>query len=291
MNTPADVVTGFEAQRAERARLRRRQAGLALAVFGVVVGAAAWQAQVRPGEMLQNLPALGAYLYKTAPTLRVDHLFTDLAAWYWNLGPWLMLLWDTVLMAFLGTVLGASGALLVSFPATRGLGQPWWVTWVARRVLEVARGVPDLVYAMVLVFAFGIGPLPGVLALAIHSFGALGKLFSEVNENVNATATDGIYASGGTWTQAMRLGVLPRVLPDLLSYSLLRFEINVRSASVLGFVGAGGIGQELRFVIEQFVYTDISALVLLIIVAVSLIDIGCERLRHGLIGAGVRDDG
>ena len=138
--------------------------------------------------------------------------------------------------------------------------------------------------AMIFVFSFGLGPLPGVLAIAVHSMGALGKLFAEINDNVDLRPVEGVRAAGANWYQMLRYAVVPQVLPGFLSYTLLRFEINVRAASVIGFVGAGGIGQELMFVIRQFVYTDISAIVLLLIVLVALIDMGCEQLRYRVIG-------
>jgi phosphonate transport system permease protein len=150
--------------------------------------------------------------------------------------------------------------------------------------MEIARSVPELVYALIFVFSFGIGPFPGVLAIAIHSCGALGKLFSEVNENVDLGPTEGVTASGGNWFQMIRYAVVPQVMPNFLSYTLLRFEINVRAASVVGFVGAGGIGQELMASIRQFIYTDVSAIVLMLIVTVSMIDISCEKIRHRFIG-------
>jgi phosphonate transport system permease protein len=144
--------------------------------------------------------------------------------------------------------------------------------------------VPELVYALVFVFAFGLGPVPGVLAITIHSMGALGKLFSEINENIDLSSVEGVRAAGGNWFQVIRYAVIPQVLPNFASYSLLRLEINVRSAAIVGFVGAGGIGQELFLVIRQFIYTDVSAIALLLIATVSLIDITCERVRHFLIG-------
>jgi len=105
-----------------------------------------------------------------------------------------------------------------------------------------------------------------------------------VNENIDFASVEGVRAAGGNWFQVVRYAVIPQVLPNFTSYALLRFEINVRSAAIIGFVGAGGIGQELFFVIRQFIYSDISAIVLLIIMTVSLIDISCERVRHRLIG-------
>jgi phosphonate transport system permease protein len=159
-----------------------------------------------------------------------------------------------------------------------------WTPAVCRRLLELFRTVPELVFALIFVYAFGLGPLPGVLAIAVHSMGALGKLFSEVNENIASGPGEGVRAAGGNWMHLVRYAVLSQVLPDFASYTLLRFEINVRASSVIGCVGAGGIGQELFSVIRQFIYVDISALVLLLIITVALIDITCERFRRRLLG-------
>ena len=187
-------------------------------------------------------------------------------------------------MAFMGTLLGVLGAFILCFPAARNLTTHGWTSAVCRRLLDLFRTVPELVFALIFVYAFGLGPLPGVLAIAVHSMGALGKLFSEVNENIAMGPGEGVRAAGGNWMQLVRYGVIPQVLPDFASYTLLRFEINVRASSVVGFVGAGGIGQELYSVIRQFIYVDISALVLLLIITVALIDITCEHLRRRLLG-------
>jgi phosphonate transport system permease protein len=187
-------------------------------------------------------------------------------------------------MAFMGTVLGALAGAALSFPASRTLVRSRAAYVIARRGLEIARTVPELVYALIFVYAFGLGPLPGVLAIAVHSAGALGKLFAEANENADLGPLEGLQAAGATWTIGVRYAIVPQVLPAFLSYALLRFEINVRSSAVLGFVGAGGIGQELYTVIRQFLYVDISAIVLLLIATVVVIDLACERLRHRVIG-------
>ena len=144
--------------------------------------------------------------------------------------------------------------------------------------------MPDLVYALIFVWAFGVGPLAGILAIAVHTAGALGKLFAEAAENADMRPLDGISAAGGSWAQGVRFAILPQVLPNLLSYALLRFEINVRGASVIGFVGAGGIGQELHTVISFNYYEEISAILVLIVLAVGLIDLASERVRRAVIG-------
>jgi phosphonate transport system permease protein len=153
----------------------------------------------------------------------------------------------------------------------------------ARRFLEFCRTVPEMVFALIFVVAFGLGPVPGVLAIMIHTMGALGKLFAEVVENIDMKPVEGAIASGASRWQAIRYAVVPQVLPNFTSYALLRFEINVRGASVMGFVGAGGIGQDLIEAIRKFYYSDVSAILLLIIATVVIIDMVTERIRHRLI--------
>ena len=144
--------------------------------------------------------------------------------------------------------------------------------------------MPEIVFALIFVLAFGLGPLPGVLAIAIHTTGALGKQFAEVVENIDSKPVEGVAASGGNWIQIVRFGALPQVLSNFVSYALLRFEINVRGAAVMGFVGAGGIGQDLIEAVRKFYYTDVSAILLLIVVTVMMIDFLTERVRHRLLG-------
>ena len=151
-------------------------------------------------------------------------------------------------------------------------------------MLEIARTVPELVWALIFVFCFGVGPMAGVLAIALHCTGSLGKLYSEANENVDMRPVEGVRAAGGSWFDQMRYGVVPQVMPNTLSYTLLRFEINVRSSSIIGFVGAGGLGQELRTAVSLQEYTDLSALFLIILATVFAIDWASERLRHRVIG-------
>ena len=159
-----------------------------------------------------------------------------------------------------------------------------WMRIVARRFCELCRTVPELVFALIFVIAFGLGPMAGVLAVAIHTLGALGKLFAEVVENIDMKPVEGIAAGGASWPVAMRFGALPQTLSNFVSYTLLRFEINVRSSAVMGFVGAGGIGQDLIEAIRKFYYSDVSAILVLIVITVSLIDTLTARLRHRLIG-------
>lgn len=231
-----------------------------------------------------GLPRLGEYLAKTIPDLHWETLGTDLAAWFGRGAIWAELLLETVLIGFLATLFGVIGGLLLSFPASRNLAPSRWLLWISRRSLEIMRTVPELVWALIFVFCFGVGPLAGVLAIAIHASGALGKLYSEANENVDMRPVEGVKAAGGSWADQMRWGVFPQVLPNVISYTLLRFEINVRSSSIIGYVGAGGLGQELRTAISLQEYTNLSALFLIIFATVIVIDWLSERIRHRIIG-------
>ena len=235
-----------------------------------------------------GLPRLGEYLEKTLPALHWASLGSDLAAWFWAWRTWAVLLTETILIAFMATVFGVAGGFLLSFTAARNLAPNGVVLWFTRRFLEIARTVPDILWALIFVFSFGIGPLAGVLAISLHCVGALGKLYSEANENIDMRPLDGIKAAGGTWAQQMRFGAVPQILPNIISYTLLRFEINVRSSSIIGYVGAGGLGQEFRTAVSLQEYTDLSALFLIIFVTVMLIDYGSEKLRHHFIGLGMR---
>ena len=225
------------------------------------------------------------------PSLRWDALLGgvetegSLAFWMYRLDSWAWLLFETANMAALATLMGAGAALLMAFPAARNLGAGRVVNPVTRRLLEAMRTVPEIVYALIFVWAFGVGPLAGILAIAVHTAGACGKLFAESIENTGLGAWAGVRSAGGSWAQACRFAILPQVAPSLLSYALLRFEINLRSASVIGFVGAGGIGEELYKVIAFNYYEEISAILLLVILAVCAIDLLSERLRHRVIGA------
>jgi len=281
----ADPAARFLDHLATLQRARRMRSALFAFVFALLFAAAIRVGEVDLWRLAQGLPKIVEYVGRTLPELSRGSLADDLAEWMWGFDEWLLLLGDTVLMAYVGAAIGASAALLLSFPATRTLVARPLPYIAARRLLELARTVPELVYALVFVYAFGLGPFAGVLAIAVHSTGALGKLFAEVNENVDPGPIDGMRSTGACWLQAIRFGVLPQVLPNVLSYTLLRFEINVRGAAVLGIVGAGGIGEELYLAVRQFVYHDVSAILVLILAAVTVIDMICERLRHALIGA------
>lgn len=261
---------------------RRRRSLVVLAVLLVLAVVAGHYGEVDLRNLWRHLSALTSYFGRIMPKLHVDHLPADVADWYWNVFGWLKLLFDTTLIAYLATLAGALGAGVLAFFTAENLAPNGVLRWSLKRLFEFCRTVPDLVFALLFVSAFGLGPLAGVLAIGIHSFGTLGKLFTEAVENIDMKPVEGVRSAGGRFSDAVRFAALPQILPNLVSYALLRFEINVRASSIVGFVGAGGIGQDLFVAIRKFYYTDVSAILLMIIVAVSLIDLGTERVRHRL---------
>ena len=280
-NDPA--IRAHHARYAAAMAAKRRQTLIGAAVLALLIWLAAIGSEVDLEKFAANAWRFPKYILETVPVLRWQSLGADLAEWYWGWKGWLKLLWQTILIAYVGTLLGAVGGFLLCFVAAANLGSNGWLRFATRRYLEFCRTVPEIVFALIFVIAFGLGPLPGVLAIAIHTTGAMGKLFSEVVENIDMKPVDGLVATGAGWWQVIRFAVVPQVLSNFASYALLRFEINVRGASIMGFVGAGGIGQDLIEAIRKFYFTDISAILLLIIATVMLIDYGTERLRHALI--------
>jgi phosphonate transport system permease protein len=278
--------TAFQARR--RARLIGGLVGGAALLTALLLSA--WISEAYPSSLIAGAPRIGEYFAKLVPDLRLAVLSAgtatqgSLAYWMYRADIWLWLLFQTSQMAALATLGGAMLAVLLCFPAAINLAPNRTVYFIFRRVLELFRSVPAIVYALILVWTFGIGPLAGILAIALHTVGALGKLFAEVVENADMRPWDAVRASGGTWAHGVRFAIVPQVLPNFVSYVLLQFEFNVRGATVIGFVGAGGIGQELYSVISFNYYQEIGAIIVLIILTVSLIDLTSERLRMRAIG-------
>ncbi|GLR89165.1 phosphonate ABC transporter, permease protein PhnE [Bradyrhizobium iriomotense] len=217
-----------------------------------------------------------------------QRVWTDPGEWLWGWYKWLKLLGETLLISYVGTLIGAVCAFCLNFFAAENTSPAPWLRFTVRRLLEFARTVPGIVFALIFVMAFGLGPMAGVLAIAIHSTGALGKLFAEIVENADMKPVEGVRSTGASWLSCMRFAVLPQVSAGYVSYALLRFEINVRESSVMGFVGAGGIGQELVVAIRKFYYSDVSAILLMIVVTIFIIDITTGWLRARLFGKDAR---
>ena len=262
----------------------RRRATVVGAALLLVAMALAWVgAEVDPAKFWAGLPNFGSYVGRLGHLDTGAYIWTDPAYWFWGLRRWSLELGQTILMAYIGTASGLAIGIVGGVLGSANLVRWAPVRFVVRRVLEFMRTVPDIVFALVFVVAFGLGPLPGVLALTLHTGGTLGKLFTEVVESIDMKPLDGVAASGARWLLQVRFGVLPQVLSNFASYALLRFEINLRGAAVIGFVGAGGIGQDLLVAIRKFYYSDVSAMLLMITVCVMVIDFVSERVRHRLL--------
>jgi len=276
-----------EAYRKDVARKRLRFA-LGAAVFLVALVAAAVGAEVNLRTFFTYLGNFISYFDRIGKLDSGARVWTDFGEWFWGWQKWLKLLGETLLISYVGTLIGAVNAFLLNFLAAENTSPAPWLRLLVRRLLEFARTVPGIVFALIFVIAFGLGPMAGVLAIAIHSTGALGKLFSEIVENADMKPVEGVRSTGARWISCMRFAVLPQVIAGYASYALLRFEINVREASVMGFVGAGGIGQELVVAIRKFYYSDVSAILITIILTVFIIDIVTGWLRGRLFGKEAR---
>ena len=265
-------------------RSRRMHSLVVVACVVAAVALSSVSAEVSLGKLAANIGNFTSYFGRLLHLDSGALVFSDPVEWFWGLGRWLRLLGETLMMAYVGTALGAIGAFFLCFLAAANVAPRPWLRVAVRRFCELCRTVPELVFALMFVIAFGLGPMAGVLAVAIHTLGALGKLFSEVVENIDMKPVEGVHATGAPWHVAMRFGAVPQTMSNFVSYALLRFEINVRGATVMGFVGAGGIGVDLVEAIRKFYYSDVSAILVLIVITVSLIDTVTSHVRHRLIG-------
>jgi phosphonate transport system permease protein len=192
---------------------------------------------------------------------------------------------ETLNIAAVATLIGALAAMSLSLLATRGLARWPRLIPVFRRTMDGLRAIPEIVIALVLIYILGGGPVPAVIAIALHTGGALGKLFSEVAENADLKPIEGLQSVGANWSQRMWLGVIPQVAPNWLSYALLRFEINVRASAILGFVGEGGIGHDLKLAMQwgQGRYDEVVGIFALLFVTIVVIDQISDRYRQKLV--------
>ena len=272
-----------EAYRKAVARKRLRIT-LGAAVFSTAVIVASVGAEVNLRTFFTYFGNFVSYFDRIFTLENGSRVWTDIGEWFWGWRKWSLYLGETMLISYVGTLFGAILAFALNFFAAENTSPKPWLRFVVKRFMEFCRTVPGIVFALIFVIAFGLGPMAGVLAIAIHSTGALGKQYSEIVENIDMKTVEGVRSTGASWLACMRFAVLPQVAAGFASYSLLRFEINVREASVLGFVGAGGIGQELIVAVRKFYYSDVSAILLMIVVTVFAIDIGTGWVRGRLFG-------
>jgi phosphonate transport system permease protein len=243
-----------------------------LAVGGLAIFAVWWLAipfsQIGPG-----LASLSKFIALMFPPSTGGHLNLLLKA-----------MGETLAIAFLGTLIATVVAFPISFLAAKNTTPSGGIRFVIRRCLDTIRGVDALIWALVFVGVVGLGPFAGILAIAVSDTGALGKLFSEAIESVEERARESVLASGGTGLLAVRFGLLPQVLPIIAGQILYFFESNVRSATIIGIVGAGGIGLQLSEQIRTYDFDQVAFAVIMILITVAVIDLISSRLRFAIIG-------
>ena len=207
-----------------------------------------------------------------------DFFPPDFSDWQYYVNQMLI----TIQIAVWGTVLAIVCAVPLAILSSENI-VPWWVYQPVRRLMDAFRAINEMVFAMLFVVAVGLGPFAGVLALFIHTTGVLAKLYSEAVEAIEPGPVEGIRATGASALQEVIYGVIPQVLPLWISYSLYRFESNVRSATVVGMVGAGGIGVILWESIRGFMFAQTCAVMIVIVITVTLLDVMSQRIRKRFI--------
>ncbi|TDN60032.1 phosphonate ABC transporter, permease protein PhnE [Scandinavium goeteborgense] len=236
-----------------------------------------------------SLPNFLDYMIETVPTLHGGVLFGDvhtkgsLAYWGYRLPIQLPLIWETLQLALASTLVAVAIATILAFLAARNAWAPAGLRFGIRALVAFLRTMPELAWAVIFVMAFGIGAIPGFLALTLHTIGSLTKLFYEAIESAQDKPVRGLTACGASPIQRMRFALWPQVKPIFLSYGFMRLEINFRSSTILGLVGAGGIGQELMTNIKLDRYDQVSMTLLLIVIVVSLLDTLSGRLRQRVL--------
>ncbi len=250
-------------------RIARRVAG-ALAIVAVLVWALRGS-EFQPAKLGEGLVRARDYVSQMVP----PDLSELSRAW--------RALIVTVQMAIVGTFLGSLSALPVSFLAARTAALPRWFTTAVKTSLNVLRAIPPLIYAVLFVYMVGLGPFPGALGIAVGSFVMLAKLFAETLEGVHPAPIEAVKAVGGSPAQVFAYGMLPQALPNFLSHTLYAWELNIGAATILGIVGAGGIGFELVAQINYFQWQKVATYVLMLIAMVLAADALSFQIRKRFI--------
>jgi phosphonate transport system permease protein len=243
--------------------------------FASLIALGLWRIDFTPQRLWQGLGKLGWLLPLMFPPWH--------GGWLGEFGYALL---ETLAMAFLGTLLASLAALPLGFLGARNVVPDRLLHFGVRRLFDGVRGIDTLIWALMFVNVVGLGPLAGVMAIAISDCGTLAKLFAEAIENVDRRQIEGVQASGANRLQVMRFGMLPQVLPVMMSHTLYYFESNTRTATILGVVGAGGIGLQLADRIRVNNWDEVDFLLLMILAAVTLIDVLSKTVRLRIIHAG-----
>jgi len=196
---------------------------------------------------------------------------------------------ESVYIAWIGTILGAAISLPLAFLASNNVS-PSFIRLPIRQLFNAIRAVPELIVAVILIAITGLGPWAGALAIGLHSVGTLGKLSSEEIESSDRGPVEAVEACGGRWISRVRWGILPQVMPVIISYWLFRFEVNVRASAVLGMIGAGGVGAELISQLNFRNFPEVGAVLIITIAVVIFIDTISSAVRKRIIAGGAGDD-
>lgn len=284
LSANSDAVSDIRASYIDLTRRKRVYGGILLAVFVALMVAGFRTADSRnAGSFRDGVTHVFDY-----PAEVLSEAAEKAAQLPGHILHFLPALIETLNIAAAATLVGAVAGTILALLSTRGMARWPMLIPLFRRAMDIARAIPEIVIALVLIFLLGGGPIPAMIAIAIHTAGALGKLFSEVNENASLKPVEGLASVGASWTQRMLLGVIPQVGPNYVSYALLRFEINIRASAILGFVGAGGIGYELRNSMSwgQGRYDEAAAIFILLFLTIVLVDQLSGQLRDRLTHGG-----
>jgi len=253
---------------------RARRWALAVGAIGYVAFCC-WVFEITLERLTGGLDKMGIVIYQMV-------VWKDF--WTWDFSGIFIGLAETLGMAFLGTFVASLFAVFFGFLAAKNVVRNSFIRHAIRRFLDLLRGVDTLIWALVFVRAVGLGPLAGVLSIMVSDTGTLSKLYSEAIENVDRKPIEGVRAVGADEMQIKRFGFMPQVMPVFLSLSLYWFESNTRSATILGIVGAGGIGMQLSERMKVQYWDQAAFIILLILVMVAIIDILSKHVRMKLIG-------
>ena len=279
--SPRAGAAGVKSDYLDGTRRKRLYSGILLILFILLMASGFRITQERnAGDFLPGVPNLFDF-----PSEVLSEAWTNRANIPQVLAEHLASLIETINIAAVSTLVGALIALVIAPVVTRGLAPRSWTVPVFRRVLDILRAFPEIIIALVLIYILGGGPVPAMIAIALHTGGALGKMFSEVAENADLRPIEGLTSVGANWSQRIWVGLLPQVAPDWFSYVLQRFEINIRASAILGFVGSGGIGYDLKIAMQwgQGRYDQVVGIFLLLFVTIVIVDQISSYYRNSLI--------
>ena len=290
----------------ELAARRRAYTALGLAIFLLALGGSLWFAnESNSGKFFDRLPHVFDFVQELVPRspMEIIRAMFDLPSPYddgsfkynypegryyvtegFYVPEYFYKMMETVNIAIFSTLVGLVFGFLLCFLAASNLMPNRFVRAVVRRIMEVLRAFPEVVIAGFFLAVLSLGPIPAMIAVSLHTIGALGKMFFEVVENADMKAEEGLRATGANWIERVRFGIVPQVLPNFMSYTLLRLEINVRASTIIGAVGGGGIGELLRLSIGQSHEAKTLAIVIILFATIVAVDQFSAWLRKRLTG-------